>query len=184
MTTIPNTPGYFSAQTPGVFDSPEDGTRIVSRSRLDLCSLFFSDLPDEWVLKYKDKLIGNKPIVKVRDLTDWNDGRLDKKVCVLLDVTIPRDGIEAEAVATVALWENGVQESDTNSVPVRYLRPIHPSQLGTMVVVFMGPLAGKQGIVRSTESDGEVIVIQSLEDQVLEDIQKEYMTLCVADHFD
>jgi len=32
VTRIPNTPGYFSAQTPGVFDSPEDdGTRTVSR---------------------------------------------------------------------------------------------------------------------------------------------------------
>lgn len=31
VTRIPNTPGYFSAQTPGVFDSLEDGTRIYLR---------------------------------------------------------------------------------------------------------------------------------------------------------
>jgi len=28
VTRIPNTPGYFSAQTPGVFDSLEDGTGV------------------------------------------------------------------------------------------------------------------------------------------------------------
>ena len=31
VTRIPNTPGYFSAQTPGVFDPLEDGTIIYLR---------------------------------------------------------------------------------------------------------------------------------------------------------
>lgn len=31
VTRIPNTPGYFNAQTPGVFDSLDDGTRIDLR---------------------------------------------------------------------------------------------------------------------------------------------------------
>lgn len=144
---------------------------------------FYSEFPEEWILKYKDKLIGNKPILRVRDSGDWFNGRLETKECILLDVTVPRDDFEAEASATVALWENEVQASDTNSIPVRYLHPIYPTQLGTTVVIFMGPLAGKQGLIRSIDSDAEVIVVQILEDQVLEDVQKEYMTLCVADHF-
>jgi len=139
------------------------------------------ELSDEWVLKYKDKLIGNKPILKVLDSGDWNK-RLEGKEVVLLDVTTPRDEFDAEATATVVLWENGVQVGEAISVPVRYLQPINPSQLGNVVAVFMGPLAGKKGIVRSTDSD--VMVVQSLEDQVLEDVQKEHMTLCVPDHFD
>ena len=182
VTRIPNTPGYFSAQTPGVFDSLEDGTRTVRRVYLDPHSLFFFSDTEEWLLKYKDKLIGNKPILKVRDSEEWNNGKLDKKMCVLLDVTLPRDDLEAEASATVALWDDGVQASNTNSIPVRYLHPIYPSQLGTTVVIFMGPLAGKQGVIRSIDSEAEVIVVQILEDQVLEDIQKEHMTLCVANH--
>lgn len=147
---------------------------------------FISELPEEWILKYKDKLIGNKPVLKIQESGDWNQHYLEHKECILLDVTVPRDDLEAEASATVALWENGVQASLTNSIPVRYLRPIHPKHVGSTVVVFQGPLAGKLGIVRSADSDGDgdVVVVQILEDQVLEDIQREYMTLCVTDSFE
>jgi len=100
---------------------------------------------------------------------------------VLLDVIIPRDDLEAEPSGTVALWENGAQVGEPRSIPVKYLQPVDPAQLGATVVVFMGPLAGKQGIVRSID-DAEVCVVQLLEDQVLEDVQKEFMTLCVADN--
>ena len=100
---------------------------------------------------------------------------------ILLDVIIPRDDLEAEPSGTVVLWENGAQAGDPKSVPVKYLQPVYPTQLGTTVVVFMGPLAGKQGIVRSID-DAEVYVVQLLEDQVLEDVQKEFMTLCVVDN--
>ena len=99
-----------------------------------------------------------------------------------MDVTIPRDDVDAEPTGTVALWENGVQAEGTVSVPARFLQPIHPSQLGTTVVIFKGPLAGKQGIIRSTDVDEEMFVVQLLEDQVLEDIQRESMTLCVCDN--
>lgn len=157
----------------------ESFERVACVYVLTLCS----ELPGEWIIKYKDKLIGNKPILKVRGSEDWFNGRLETKECILLDVTIPRDEFDAEASATVALWENGVQATDTNSIPVKYLHPVYPAHLGTTVVIFMGPLSGKQGIIRSIDSDAEVIVVEILEDQVLEDVQKEYMTLCVADHF-
>lgn len=107
---------------------------------------------------------------------------MDKKEVVLLDVTVPRDDLEAEATATVALWENGVQTSKISSIPVKYLQPIHPEdQLGVTVVIFTGALAGKRGVTRSVDDD--TVVVQLLEDQVLEDISRENMTLCVADHF-
>ena len=132
--------------------------------------------------KYKDKLIGNKPILNINNPDEWFEGKLKNKQCILLDVTIPRDDlITVEPSATVALWENEVQGEHTPTIPVKYLQPVYPSQLGTTVVVFMGPFAGKQGIVRSIDLD-EVFVVQFLEDQVLEDIQKEFMTLCVADN--
>jgi len=99
---------------------------------------------------------------------------------VLLDVIIPRDDLDAEPSGNVAPWENGAQVGDPKSIPVKYLQPVYPGQLGTTVVVFMGPLAGKQGIVRSID-DADVHVVQLLEDQVLEEVQKEFMTLCVAD---
>lgn len=141
------------------------------------------EYPDEWVLKYKDKLVGNKPILKVRGSLDWNTGRFEGKECILLDVTVPRDDVEAEPVATVALWDEGVRSSETSSLPVRYLHPVYPSQVGTTVVIFMGPFAGKQGHVRSLESDdAEAVVVQMLEDGVLEDVQKEYTTLCLTEH--
>jgi len=166
VTRIPNTPGYFSAQTPGVFDSLEDEPPEE----------------DELILRFKGRLIGNKPILRVTDTEKWDDGRLDKKEVVLLDVTVPREDLEVEARATVALWENGAQANETTFIPVKYLRPIHPGREGDQVVIFMGPLAGKKGVVRSLEVDPEVVV-QILEDQVLEDTSKEYMTICVADHF-
>ena len=140
------------------------------------------ELPEEWIVKYKDKLIGNKPMLKIQNAENWNK-KVDKKVCILLGVTVPRDDVDAEASASVVLWENGAQVGDPISVPVRYLVPIPPEQLGATVAVFMGPLAGKQAVVRSIDLDAEVMVVQSLEDQVLEDVQKEYVTLCVADHF-
>lgn len=140
------------------------------------------ELPEEWVGKYRDKLVGNKPILKIRDSQGWFEGRFEEKECVLLDVTVPRDDLEAEPSGTVALWENGVQAEETTAVPARFLHPVHPVQLGTTVVIFKGPLAGKQGIIRSTDMDEEVFVVQLLEDQVLEDIQKESMTLCVTDN--
>jgi len=93
---------------------------------------------------------------------------------------IPRDDLDAEPTGTVAVWENGAQVGDSKSIPIKYLQPIYPSELGAAVVVFMGPLAGKQGIIRSV--DDEVVVVQLLEDQVLEDIQKDFLTLCVADN--
>lgn len=40
VTRIPNTPGYYSAQTPGVFDSLDDGTKIVFEICLGLISFF------------------------------------------------------------------------------------------------------------------------------------------------
>ena len=136
------------------------------------------------MLKYKDKLVGNKPILKVRGSIDWNNGRFEGKECILLDVTVPRDDVEAEPVATVALWDDGVRSNETPSLPVKYLHPVYPSQVGTTVVIFTGPRAGKQGLVRSLESDdAEVIVVQMLEDGVLEDVQKEYTTLCFTDNF-
>lgn len=133
------------------------------------------------MVKYKDKLIGNKPVLKVRELSGWNEGKMDKKEVVLLDVTVPRDDIEAEASASVVSWENGVQVGSPSSIPVKHLQPVQPWQLGHTVLIFIGPLAGKQGIIRSTESDTD-FVVQFFEDQVLEDVSKEYMTLCVAEH--
>jgi len=141
---------------------------------------FSSDLPEDWVAKYKDNLIGNKPIVKVRDSERWFQGRLAGDLGVLLDVIIPRDDFEAEPSASVVAWASGVKVGDPRSIPVKYLQPVCPTQLGTTVVVFMGPLAGKQGILRSIDDTEEVYVVQLLEDQVLEDVQKEFMTLCVA----
>lgn len=142
-----------------------------------------SEPPEDWISKYRDKLVGNKPMLKVRDSEDWYEGgRLEGKQCVLLDVTVPRDDLEAEPSATIALWENGVQGEETMDIPTRYLHPVYPWQLGTTVVIFMGPLAGKQGLIRSIDLDAEVFVVQLLEDQVLEDVQKESMTLCVPDN--
>lgn len=178
VTRIPNTPGYFSAQTPGVFDSIDDGTRIDLRLASACTHILLSELPEEWVAKYKDKLVGNKPIVRLLNQEHW---RLGGEQGVLLDVMIPRDDLEAEPTGTVVLWENGVQVGEPKSILAKDLRPVWPSQLGTTVVVFMGPLAGKQGIVRSID-DAEVFVVQLLEDQVIEDIQKDFMTLCVADN--
>jgi len=164
VTRIPNTPGYFSAQTPGVFDPLDD------------------ELPDEWVVKYKEKLVGSKPILKVRELSGWNEGKMDKKEVVLLDVTVPREDLEAEASASVVLWENGAQAGVPSSIPVKHLQPVYPWQLGHTVLIFIGPLSRKQGVIRSVESDTD-FVVQLFEDQVLEDVSKEYMTLCVADNF-
>lgn len=144
---------------------------------------FASELSDEWVVKYKDKLIGSKPILKVRDLSGWNEGKMDKKEVVLLDVTVPRDDIEVEASTSIVVWENGAQVGVPSSMPVRHLLPVHPSQLGHTVLIFIGPLAGKQGVIRSVESDTD-FVVQILEDQVLEEVSKEHMTLCVADRFE
>ena len=184
MTRIPNTPGYFSAQTPGVFDSLDDGTIVTPETCPSLYSLCFSasELPEEWVVKYKDKLVGSKPILKVRELSGWNEGKMDKKEVVLLDVTVPRDDIEAEASSSVVLWEHGVQVGVPSSIPAKHLQPVHPWQLGHTVLIFVGPLAGKQGVIRSVESDTD-FVVQISEDQVLEEVSKDYMTLCVADHF-
>ena len=139
-------------------------------------------MPEEWVAKYKDNLVGNKPIVKVSNSEHWfQGGRFGGDKGVLLSVTIPRDDLEVEPSGSVAQWENGVQGEEPRSIPVKYLQPVYPTQLGTTVVVFMGPLAGKQGIVRSID-DAEAYVVQLLEDQVLEDVQKEFMTLCVVDN--
>ena len=138
-------------------------------------------MPEEWVSKYKDNLVGNKPIVKVLNSDRWFEGRLRGDQGALLDVMIPRDDLDAEPTGTVVLSDNGAQVGEPKSIPVKYLQPVYPTQLGTTVVVFMGPFAGKQGIVRSID-DAEVFVVQLLEDQVLEDIQKEFMTLCVVDN--
>lgn len=181
MTRIPNTPGYFSAQTPAVFNSFDDGTRFPSKTCVGPYSLSAPELPDEWIVKYKDKLIGNRAIVKLPNGSGYEEGLMDRSEFVLLDVTVPREDLEAEASATVVLWENGAQTGNPHTIPVRYLKPVPPDQLGHTVVIFMGPLAGKQGIVRSIESDTECVV-QIFEDQVLEDISKDYMTLCAADH--
>lgn len=153
--------------------------RDLARS---IFTIFTSELPDEWAVKYKDKLIGNKPILKVRELSGWNEGKMDKKEVVLLDVTVPRDDIEAEASASIVLWENGAQVGAPSAIPAKHLQPVHPWQLGHTVLAFVGPLAGKKGVIRSVESDTD-FVVQIFEDQVLEDVSKEYMTLCVADHF-
>lgn len=45
VTRIPNTPGYFSAQTPGVFDSLDDGTSIIPKTRLDPYPHFSQNCP-------------------------------------------------------------------------------------------------------------------------------------------
>ena len=95
-------------------------------------------------------------------------------------MTAPKDEIDVGASATVAQWENGVQ-GDTRTMPAKYLHHITPSDLGSTVVIFMGPLAGKRGVVRG--DDGDVILVQTLEDQVLEDVRKDYTALCVADPF-
>lgn len=108
---------------------------------------------------------------------------MDKKPVVLLDVTVPRDDIEAEASASAALWENGMQVGEPIAIPARHLQPVHPEQLGHTVLIFAGPLAGKQGIIRSIETDSD-FVVQIFEDQVLEDVSKDYMTLCVPDQFE
>lgn len=131
-------------------------------------------------MKYKDTLIGSKAILKVREFSGWNEGKMDKKEVVLLDVTVPRDDIEAEASASVIAWENGVQVGVPSSVPAKHLQPVHPWQLGHTVLIFIGPLAGKQGVIRSVDSDTD-FVVQIFDDQVLEDVSKEYMTLCVTD---
>ena len=102
------------------------------------------------------------------------------KHVVLFDVTVPREDIEAEATASVAVWENGAQVGEPKAIPVRVLRPVHPEQLGHTVLIFEGPHAGKQAVIRSVESDQD-FVVQMLEDQVLQDVSGEHMTLCVAD---
>ena len=127
-------------------------------------------------------MVGSKPILKVRELSGWNEGKTDKKEVVLLDLTVPRDDIEAEASASIVLWENGVQVGAPTSIPAKHLEPVHPWQLGHTVLIFIGPLAGKQGVIRSVESDTD-FVVQFFEDQLLEDVSKDYMTLCVADNF-
>lgn len=159
--------------------------RELSRRFVWAHAHIFSEPPEEeeWIVKYKDKLIGNKPILRIHDSGQWFEGgRLEGVQCILFDVTVPRDDLGVEPSATVALWENGVQTEGMRPIPVRYLQPVYPTQLGTTAAIFMGPLAGKQGIIRSIDLDAEVYVVQILEDQVLEDVRRESMTLCVPDN--